>query len=88
MYGAPYIALGTTIASGNTHPQAATGHEALGVLNLRVRRERGTKKSVHTGDLSTRAIPRHHEDKVVLQEAVWCQVPQGHLWSNGGISRI
>ena len=49
MYGAPYIALGTTIASGNTHLQAATGHEALGVRNSRVRRERGTKKSAHTG---------------------------------------
>ena len=49
MYGAPYIALGTTIASKNTHLQAATGHEALGVLNSRVRRERGTKKSAHTG---------------------------------------
>ena len=48
MYCAPYIALGTTIASGNTHLQAATGHEALGVLNSRVRRERGTKKSAHT----------------------------------------
>ena len=49
MYGAPYIALGTTIASGNARLQAATGHEALGVLNPRVRRERGTKKSAHTG---------------------------------------
>ena len=49
MYGAPYIALGTPIASGNTHLQAATGHEALRVLNSRVRRERGTKKSAHTG---------------------------------------
>ena len=49
MYGAPYIALGTTIASENTHLQAATGHEALGVLNSRVRREHGTKKSAHTG---------------------------------------
>ena len=49
MYGAPYIALGTTIASGNTHLQAATGHEALGVLNLRVCRDRGAKKSAHTG---------------------------------------
>ena len=49
MYGAPYIALGTTIASGNTHLQAATGHEAVGVLNSRVRPERGTKKSAHTG---------------------------------------
>ena len=49
MYGAPNIALGTTIASGNTHLQAATGHEALGILNSRVRRERCTKKSAHTG---------------------------------------
>ena len=49
MYGAIYIAFGTTIASANTHLQAATGHEALVVLNSRVRRERGTKKSAHTG---------------------------------------
>ena len=49
MYGAPYIALGTTIPSGNTHLQAVTGHEALGVLNSPVRHERGTKKSAHTG---------------------------------------
>ena len=49
MYGAPYIALGTTIASGNTHLQAATGQEGLGVLSLRVRRERGTKRGAHTG---------------------------------------
>ena len=49
MYGAPYIAPGTTIASGNTHRQAATGHKALGALRSRLRRERGTKKSAHTG---------------------------------------
>ena len=49
MYGAPYIALGTTKASGDTHLQAATGHEALGVLNLRVCREHGTKKTAHGG---------------------------------------
>ena len=48
MYGAPYIGLGTTIVSGNTHLQAARGHEALGVLNSRVHRERGTKRSAHT----------------------------------------
>ena len=49
MYDAPYIALGITIASGHTHLEAATGHEALGVLSSLVRRERGTKKSAHTG---------------------------------------
>ena len=58
MYGAPYIALGTTIAPGNTRLQAATGHEALGVLNSRVRRERGTKKSAHTGTKAAAKVLR------------------------------
>ena len=49
MYGAPYIALGSTRASGNTHLQVATGHEALGVSNSRVPQKRGTKKRAHTG---------------------------------------
>ena len=58
MYGARYIALGTTIASGDTRLQAATGNEALGVLNSRVRRERGTKKSAHTGTKAASKVLR------------------------------
>ena len=71
MHGAPCIALGTTIASGNTHLQAATGHEALVVYNLGVRRKCGTKKSAHTGTkagskvLCWPCISRHHVEVMV-----------------------
>ena len=73
MYGAPYIALGTTIASGNTRLQAAPGHKALEVSNSRVRRELGTKKSAHTGTKAASRVlrwPRISGDNVEVMEVM------------------